>query len=207
MPANKPYVIGLTGGIGCGKSDAAAHLSSLGAVRVDADAISRALTAPGGAALEGIRRAFGDGVFLPDGALDRTKLADLVFPDEAARRALEGILHPMIQAKALEEIDQAQRDGAPVVVLEVPLLFETGMDVLCDEVWTVTAPHEVQLARVTARGLTVEQAEARIASQMSPQERARRARHVISTDRSPEKTRAELSDLYRQALKSAGRAG
>ena len=204
MLANKPYIIGLTGGIGCGKSEAAAFLKSLGAVHVDADGISRALTAENGEALPAIRAQFGDGVFDGDGALNRQALAEIVFHSELHRRALEGILHPMVQSRAWTEIERAGVQGEKVVVLDVPLLFETGMDVLCDETWTVTVSEETQLARIMARGLTLEDAQARIASQMTAQERNARATRVINTDRSIEKTQAELAALYQQVLKQLG---
>ena len=117
MPANKPYIIGLTGGIGCGKSEAAQYLESLGAAHLDADAVSRRLTAaPGaegdaaGAALPEIRRVFGDEVFRPDGTLDRAALGNRVFGDEAARRALEGILHPLVQRALLDQMERREHD-------------------------------------------------------------------------------------------------
>ena len=207
MPANKPYVVGLTGGIGCGKSEAASFLERLGAAHLDADAVSRTLTAaPGsapspltGAALPEIRRVFGDGVFREDGSLDRRALASVVFSDPAARRTLEGILHPLVQRAMLEGMDAARRAGAKVVILDVPLLFETGMDALCDETWTLVAGRETQIARVAARdGLPREAVEARIDSQLSSEARA------ISTERPVEKTRAELQQLYQAALKRAG---
>lgn len=201
MLANKPYVLGLTGGIGCGKSEAAKCLEGLGAVHVDADGISRSLTAPGGDALPAIREQFGDEVFASDGTLDRAALGRIVFDSAPHRRALEGILHPMIQNRMWQAIEQAGRQGAKVVVLDVPLLFETGMDVLCDEIWTVTADGETQLSRVTARGLTVEEAQARIASQMDAEERNAKANRVIRTDRSVERTQAELTSLYQQLIK------
>ena len=155
MLASKPYVIGLTGGIGCGKSEAAQYLKSLGAAHVDADAISRELTAEGGEALGEIRRVFGDAAFLPDGALDRASLGRLVFSNEPARRALGGTIHPRVQRDVLLAMDAAAEAGARVVILDVPLLFETGMDALCDETWTLYAPREMQISRVVSRdGLT-----------------------------------------------------
>ena len=199
--ANKPYILGLTGGIGCGKSEAANWLKGLGAAHVDADAISRSLTGIGGEALPAIREQFGDGVFTEDGALNRAALGEIVFESAPHRRALEGILHPMVQQRVWAEIEAAGERGDRVVVLDVPLLFETGMDVLCDEVWTVTSGSETQLARVMARGLTAEQAQARIDSQMPQEERNARAARVISTDRSIDRTQAELSSLYQQLLK------
>ena len=207
MPASKPYVIGLTGGIGSGKTDAAQYLESLGAARVDADAVSRALTGPGGEALDEIRRVFGDAAFHPDGALDRAVLGKLVFANEAARRALEGIMHPLVQRDMLLAMDAAAQAGAKVVVLDVPLLFETGMDALCDETWALYVEREKQIARVVFRdGLSREEAENRIDSQMPVDQRNTRATHVIDTDRPIERTRAELEQLYRAALKKADRA-
>ncbi len=204
MHANKPFILGLTGGIGCGKSEAAACLRSLGAAHVDADAISRALTAPGGEALPAIRERFGDGVFYPDGTLDRAALGQIVFDSAPHRRLLEGILHPLVQHRVLSEIQAAGERGDRVVVLDVPLLFETGMDVLCDETWAVTADAETQLIRVMSRGFTAEQAQARIDSQMSAEERSARATRTINTNRPIDRTQAELTSMYQQLLKRLG---
>lgn len=196
---DKAIRLGLTGGVGCGKSTAAAHLKALGAHVVDADEIARALTAEDGEALDAIRARFGDAVFGPDGALDRRLLGDRIFADVGERRALEAILHPAIQRKMLSEIDEADREGASVVVLDVPLLFETGFDALCDEVWVVTASREQQALRVMARDrLTRAEAEARILSQMPLAEKEARADRVISTGRPIDEVRAELKRLYRE---------
>ncbi|MBQ8506501.1 MAG: dephospho-CoA kinase [Clostridia bacterium] len=205
MPASKTFVLGITGGIGCGKSEAAKYLCSLGARHIDADEISRELTADGGAALGEIREIFGDGMFHPDGSLNRRALGDRIFGDTAAKRALEGVIHPLVQRRAMDEIEAANRDGVQVLVLDVPLLFETGMDVLCDECWAMSVRPEVQLERVQQRdGLSAEQAQARIASQMPMEERNSRAKRVINSDRPIEKTRAELASLYQQLLRRIG---
>lgn len=194
MRASRPYVLGLTGGMGCGKSEAARYLASLGAAHVDADAISRALTAPGGEALPAIRKTFGDAVFRADGTLDRSALAAVAFADPERKRALEAIIHPLVWRRAREAIAAAR---APVVVLDVPLLFESGMDALCDETWTMTAPEDVQIQRIRERdGLTEAQARARLRNQMTPAERAARAGRAIDSDRPMEDTRAELKRLY-----------
>ena len=204
MLANKPYVIGLTGGIGCGKSEAAKFLSTLGAAHLDADAISHELTEAGGAALPEIRRVFGEAAFNEDGSLDRASLGKLVFGSEPARRALEGIIHPLVQREMLTRMDAAARAGASVVILDVPLLFETGMDALCDETWTLYLPREKQVARVVTRdGLTREAAEARVDSQMAAEKRNALATHAVNTDQPIERTRAELESLYRAAVKKA----
>jgi len=205
VPASKTYVVGITGGIGCGKSEAAKYLCSLGAKHIDADAISRSLTADGGEALPEVRRVFGDEVFNEDGSLNRRALGDVVFASPAANRMLEGIIHPLVQRRAMDEIEAANAEGVKVTVLDVPLLFETGMDVLCDECWAMSASPEVQLERVIARdNLTDEQAAARIASQMSMEERNARAKRVINSDRPIEKTRSELASLYQQLLRRIG---
>lgn len=201
MLANKPYIIGLTGGIGCGKSEAAKCLKSLGAAHIDADGISRELTAPGGDALPAIREKFGDEVFCEDGTLDRAVLGRVVFASEPHRRMLEGIIHPLVQSRTLAEIEAAGARGDKVVILDVPLLYETGMDVLCDETWVVSAGPETQLSRVMQRGLTAEQAQARIDSQMPAEERNAKATRIINTDRPVERTQAELTNLYHQLIK------
>ena len=205
MPASKTYVVGLTGGIGCGKSEAAKFLAGLGAKHIDADAISRELTADGGEALPEIRRIFGDEVFFEDGRLNRRALGDVVFNSTGAMFALEGVIHPLVQRCAMDEIEAANRDGVKITILDVPLLFETGMDVLCDECWAMSAAPDVQLDRVCSRdSLTEEQALARIASQMSMEERNSRARRVINSDRPIEKTRSELYSLYQQLRRKLG---
>ena len=202
MPANRTYVLGLTGGTGCGKSEAAQFLCSLGAQVADADAISRALTAPEGAALPEIRRYFGDGVFSEDGSLNRRALGERIFHDPAAKAALEGAIHPRVRS-ALEEA--VRMSVARVTVLDVPLLFETGMEEICDEVWTMSADEETQIARVCARdGLSAEQVRARIAGQMSMAERNARADRVIDSRRPIEQTRAALRLYYGQLLEKIG---
>ena len=202
MPANRSYVVGLTGGTGCGKSEAARYLRSLGAQVADADAISRALTAPEGAALPEIRRYFGDGVFSEDGSLNRRALGERIFHDPAAKAALEGAIHPRVRS-ALEEA--VRTSVARVTVLDVPLLFETGMEEICDEVWTMSADEETQIARVCARdGLSAEQVRARIAGQMSMAERNARADRVIDSRRPIEQTRAALRLYYGQLLEKIG---
>ena len=205
MPVNKVYVVGLTGGTGCGKSEAARYLASLGANHVDADAISRACTARGGSAIPEIRRVFGEAVFLPDGELNRRALHELIFSSVAHKRALEGIIHPLVQRCAMDEIEAAGAQGYRVVVLDVPLLFETGMDVLCDETWTMSVDERTQVQRVCVRdGLSEDQARARISAQLPMEERNARANRVINSARPIEKTQAELGQLYQQLLRRIG---
>ena len=195
---NRPYVVGITGGIGCGKTAATDYLAGQGALVLDADVESRALTAENGEALPMIREKFGDAVFNEDGTLNRRALGEIVFASEEQRRALEGIIHPMVQHRIIQKIRQAEQDGVPFLFLSVPLLFETGMDALCDETWCLSLDPAEQLERVMERdGLSKAEAEARIESQMPVEEKTRRANVVIRTNRSIDATRAELSSLLR----------
>ncbi|MDR0896533.1 MAG: dephospho-CoA kinase [Oscillospiraceae bacterium] len=189
----RPYVVALTGGIATGKSTAAAVLRALGAPVLDADAISRALTAPGGAAAEAVLARFG--------TLDRRALAAIVFTDERARGDLNAIVHPLVTDALRQGIAEA---AAPVVVLDVPLLYEAGLDGLADEVWVTHVPEAEQIRRLHDRdGLEEAAARARINSQMPTAEKLRRADHGIDTIGAPEDTRACVKALYTQALKKA----
>ena len=176
-------VIGLTGGIACGKTTLADMLRRLGAVIIDADELSRSLTADGGEALPYIRQAFGDGVFQPSGSLDRRKLGAVVFGNEAARETLNGILHPMVYRRMEEELVKCRDLGVKVVVLDVPLLFETHGETLADLTLCAVAPEETQISRLKSRnGLSRAEALSRIRSQMPNEEKARRSDIVIDTN-------------------------
>ena len=193
--------IGLTGSIACGKSNVSAALRELGAAVVDGDLLSRELTAPGGPALPAIRKAFGDGVFLPDGTLNRRALGDVVFASDAARQRLDGLMQPLLRSLILRRMEEARAGGAKICVLDMPLLFEAGLDALCDTVWCVHLPREEQLRRLMARdGLTLPQAEARLRSQLSSDEKASRAQVVIDTSGSIDDTRAMIPALYAREL-------
>lgn len=198
MSANrKAYILGLTGGIASGKSEAAKHLSSLGAACIDADAISRAMTAPGGPLLPALREAFGDGIFDEDGSLNRRALADIVFADPMQRRLLDSVTHPAIQKAMMDDVERYEEEGKPLVVLNVPLLFETGMDALCDETWLISLDRDKQIERLMDRdGLTREQAVARIDSQMSLEDKESLATVIIDNRKSIEKLKSELTGLY-----------
>ncbi|QJR09310.1 Dephospho-CoA kinase [Usitatibacter rugosus] len=140
--------VGLTGGIGSGKSTVAERFERLGASLVDADEISRALTAPGGAAMPALRAAFGRGLVAADGALDRRAMRELAFTDPGARARLEAILHPLVRA----ESDRARAGaGGHYVMMIVPLLFETGGQARVDRTLVVDAPEETQVERVVRR--------------------------------------------------------
>lgn len=151
-----PYVIGLTGGIGSGKSTVAALLATRGADVVDADAIARACTAPGGAAIEDIRRGLGASFIAPDGGLDRARMRAQAFQDADLRTRLEAIVHPIVRA-SIEEAMRSTR--AQVVVLDIPLLVESShWRDLVDAVWVVDCEPATQVARVMARSGWTEQA-------------------------------------------------
>ena len=194
--------IGLTGSIACGKSTVSQYLRQKGCFIVDADAISRALTADGGAALPEIRRVFGDDVF-SGASLDRAKLGQLVFADAQKRESLNAILHPMILSEIRRQLDRLDAPGQ-IVVGDVPLLFECGMASMFDTVWVVRAARETQIQRLFERdGLSREQAERRIDSQMPPDEKIRRANAVIDTDGSIEQTHRQVDALLEAAVSGA----
>lgn len=189
--------VGLTGGIACGKSTVAAYLRAMGAAVIDADQISRELTAPKGEALPALWQAFGGEIFHRDGTLDRSKLAQRVFSDEKERLRLEQALHPLIEQRMRKEINKLSANGVAVAVLDIPLLYETGMEGLVDCVLCVSAPREVQMARLWARdGLDRHQAEARIASQWPTERKTALADYVLNTARPEAEVRAETARLY-----------
>ena len=193
--------IGLTGSIACGKSNVSAALRDLGAAVVDGDLLSRELTAPGGKALPAIRRAFGGGVFHGDGTLNRRALGDMVFASGEARTRLDSLMQPLLRSLILRRMEEARAGGAKICVLDMPLLYEAGLDALCDTVWCVHLPRDEQIRRLMARdGLTLPQAEARLRSQLSSDEKAARARVVIDTSGSIDETRAMIPALYAREL-------
>lgn len=188
--------LGLTGGIGSGKSTVAAELQRLGATIIDADALSRASTARGGSAIAAIRAAFGDAFITTDGALDRDRMRTLVFAQPEARARLEAIIHPLVRA----EIEQRAHAVPPgqVAVLDLPLLVESGnWRQRVDVVWVVDCSPEVQIQRVMRRnGWPRAQVEAVLASQATSAERRAVADTVISNDGS---ALAPLLQQVRQA--------
>lgn len=194
------HIIGLTGSIACGKSTASARLRELGAVIIDADAISRALTQDGGRALPAVRKRFGDGVFNGN-SLNRRALGAIVFSDAQAKADLEKLLHPMIFEDMRAQLNAARESGAKIAVLDVPLLFESGMDVLCDEIFCVWTDEETQLARLMERDhLSKADALARIHSQMPQAMKLEKSDVHIDTSGPIEETRARIDALYADTL-------
>jgi dephospho-CoA kinase len=199
MTQNRPYIIGLTGGIASGKSTLSRALLDMGAHVIDADKISHELTIVDGVALPAIREAFGDRVFTEE-ALDRRALGDMVFADAAALDRLNGIMRPLIQAEMLRQIDSLS--DQPALILDVPLLYEAGLDKLCDEVWCAWVPRWQQLRRLMRRdGLSLRQALQRVNSQMPGREKARRANHVINTSGTKAQSAAIARKLWLSALR------
>lgn len=195
MSAQRPYVVGLTGGIGSGKSAAADEFARLGATLVDTDLIAHRLTGPGGAAVAAIQRLFGDGFVLPSGAMDRKRMRERVFADTAARKSLEGVLHPLIRDESERQIAAA---GGPYVVHVVPLLVESGhYRRRVDRILVVDCPEATQLARVRARsGLSADEAQAIVRSQASRAERLAAADDVIDNGGTLEDLRKQVAVLH-----------
>jgi len=198
------FTVGLTGGIGSGKSTVADCFAALGVPVIDTDVLARDLTAPGGAALDAIRAAFGDAVMQADRSLDRAALRRRVFADAGARRQLEAILHPRIRQAV--ELKLAALI-APYALVVIPLLVETGgyRDLL-NRVLVVDCPEELQIARVVARsGLTPDEVKAILAAQAGRAERLAAADDVIVNAASPEPLPAQVATLHQhyQLLASA----
>jgi dephospho-CoA kinase len=211
QPGSEPRTTGralavaLTGGIGSGKSAVADLFAGHGVTVIDADAISHALTAPGGAALTPIRAAFGAEVFRADGSLDRAVLRERVFDDAAARRRLEGILHPMIRARMQASL---AADAGPYALLAIPLLVETGQTGLADRVLVVDAPAALRIERVVRRsGLTPEAVRRIMASQASREERLAVADDVIDNSGCLDDLRPKVRALHARYLERAAAAG
>jgi dephospho-CoA kinase len=180
--------IGLTGGIGSGKSTVSALLADRGAVVIDADRIAREVVEAGTPGLAAVVEAFGERVLRDDGSLDRPALAGIVFADPEARKMLDGIVHPLVRARAAE-LAGAAPDGS-VVVHDVPLLVETGQAASYDVVLVVQADPEVRVRRLVQRGLSEEDARARIAAQATDEQRRAVADVVLDNDGTP----AELGE-------------
>ena len=155
--------IGLTGGIGSGKSTVAAMFAKLGAIVIDADAISRELVEPGQPALHALVDEFGDGIIAPDGSLRRSELASIAFQDRTATERLNAIMHPLIRAESERRLAEAASSG--VVLYDMPLLFETDQVKLVDVVVVVDVPEVVQVKRAVGRGLDEEDVRRRRSSE------------------------------------------
>jgi dephospho-CoA kinase len=193
--------IGLTGGIGSGKSTVAGLLAARGARIVDADRIAREVVERGTPGLEAVVAAFGDGVLTPEGALDRPALAAVVFADPDARRRLDGIVHPLVRARAGELVAAAPPDA--VVVQDVPLLVETGQAGSYDLVLVVQADLDTRVRRLVGRGLSEDDARARIAAQATDEQRRAVADVVLDNSGSVEDLEAQVDRFWRERVAPA----
>ncbi|NLM52228.1 MAG: dephospho-CoA kinase [Firmicutes bacterium] len=194
-------VIGLTGGIATGKSTVAAYFEQLGAFRIDTDELARLVVEPGRPAVAEIARRFGREVIDEKGALKRQKLADVVFKDEKKRKELESIVHPRIREMVMLKLEEARKLGYSIVLIEVPLLFETDFHKFVDYIVVVATTSEIQVARLKERNaLTTEEAWLRINAQMPLAEKIKRAHFVIDNSGSLVETKRQVEEIW-QILK------
>lgn len=191
--------VGLTGGIAAGKSVVARTLVDCGAVLIDADALAREVVAPGTDGLAAVVDAFGPGILAPDGSLDRAALAAVIFGDEDRRKVLNGIIHPLVRARAAQLAAEAPADA--ILVQDIPLLVETGQASSFDFVLVVEAPEDVRLDRmVRDRGMEPDAARARIAAQATAEQRAAAADVVLHNTGTPEELAAAVRRLWETRL-------
>lgn len=184
------YLIGLTGGIGCGKSTVAAILAELGVMVIDADWVYRDLIAGSGELREAIADAFGEAVLAPEGTIDRRALGTIVFADPAALARLESITHPVVERHVLSRLGDV---APPLAVVEAIKLLEAGWDKRCDAVWVVTCTPAQQVERLRgSRGLSLADIAARVQNQMSPAQMIDRADVVIDNSGDLEATRRQV---------------
>jgi dephospho-CoA kinase len=191
--------VGLTGGIGAGKSTVAARLAELGAVVIDADRVAREVVEPGTPGLAAVVEAFGESVLSPDGSLDRPALGRVVFGEDDRRRTLNGILHPLIAARTGELMTQVPPDA--VVVHDVPLLVEGGLETAYHLVIVVHAPERMRVARIVAdRGMSEADAWARVRAQASDEERRAAADVWIDNSGTREATIAQVDECWHERI-------
>jgi len=195
-------IIGLTGGIACGKSTVSKALRALGACIIDADALAHELSQPNQALFNAYVQRFGMAIVTPGGTLDRAAIARLIFTDPTMRAEVEQISHPLIRRAVEERLRMAEKEQKRAAVLDVPLLFEAGWDALADEVWVVALPPEEQLTRLLARDKTMSEGEARarIAAQMPLAEKCARADVVIDNSGTKEETRDYVGKLWEERI-------
>ena len=207
IPVRPPLLVGLTGGIGSGKTTVANLFATRGVPLIDTDLIAHSLTTPGGAAMPAIEREFGASVIAPDGRLDRAAMRALAFADPDARRRLEAILHPMIGEETNRQIAAAA--GSPYAIVVIPLLVEGGRwRTRLERVLVVDCPVEVQIERVMQRsGLERAQVEAIIQVQATRAQRLAAANEVIDNGASPEGLDEQVDLLHRRYLARAAQAG
>ncbi len=206
MASERPYLVGLTGSIGMGKSETARMFAKLGVPIYDADAAVHALYEPGGAAVAKIAEAFPGCVM--NGRVDRVKLASQLSGDKDALARLEAIVHPLVASDQRAFIDEAMAKGAQLVVLDIPLLFETGGEARMDAVVVVSAPQDVQRARVLARdGMTPDRLEGILARQMPDAEKRAKAHFVVETDKGLDHAFAQVKKIVAELNQRRAKQG
>ncbi|MGC5012847.1 dephospho-CoA kinase [Streptosporangium sp. DT93] len=189
------FKVGLTGGIGSGKSEVSKRLAARGAMVIDADKIAREVVEPGTSGLARVVGVFGSGILREDGSLDREKLGSIVFADSEKLASLNAIVHPLVGARIAELQEKAPTGG--IVVYDVPLLAENGLAGMYEIVVVVDAPDEVRLTRLLdLRGMTEQDARARIAAQATREERLKIADIVVRNDGTLEELEARMDDLW-----------
>lgn len=199
------HVFGLTGGLGSGKSTVAARLTARGLPVVDADVLSRQAVLPGSPALQAIAESFGPDVLSAEGSLDRRRLGELVFSQDAARARLEAILHPRIHALSEQAFGELEARGELLGCYEVPLLFEVGLEASLRPIVVVTAPEATRLERVMVRDNTSrEQASNRMRAQLPLEDKAARADHVIDNGGPTRSTLEQTDRVLAEICRSFG---
>lgn len=183
ITSDNTILVGVTGGIASGKSTVSRQLAAAGLAVVDADQVARQVVEPGTSGLQQVVNTFGSGVLLPNGKLDRHGLGRRIFNDDGKRRQLNQILQPIIRGAIGDEVNQLRREGQRIIVLDLPLLFETGYAKDCDRILVVTIKPDLQLQRLMARnGYSQEEAQARIDAQFPLTAKAARADYVINNN-------------------------
>jgi len=192
------WVLGLTGGIGSGKSAVSAIFEELGIQVVDADIVAREVVEPGSVGLTKITAHFGDEILTRNGTLDRAKLRAIIFADESQKQWLNNLLHPLIRESMLSQLKQATSN---YVILVAPLLFENGLEKYCNHTLLIDVPVDVQITRTTARdNVSVELAKQIIASQMSRADKQQKAGDILDNNRPLEEVKTDVQKLHEKYL-------
>lgn len=194
-------ILGLTGGIATGKSTVTSMLRERGIPVIDADQIAREVVEPGKPAYEAIVRYFGRDILLADGQIDRKKLGEIVFSDEAKRQKLNAIVHPEVRRVMREEAEAAEQNGARIVFMDIPLLYESKLTHMVEKVVVVYAPPSMQLARMMERDeLEEEQAYKRLRAQFPIEQKVQEADFLIDNSQSREQTERQVEELLAKIL-------
>ncbi len=202
---SRARIVGLTGGIGSGKSTVSGFAREMGVPVIDADILAREVLEPEGEAFGEVVDEFGEGILDDTGRLDRAALASVVFSDPAARLRLEELTHPHIVARMRRRVEELSAQGENLVILDVPLLYEAGLEEMCDEVWVVFAPESQRIERLELRdGAGMEDIRRRMDAQIPLCDKVERADVVVDNSGSPGETRSRVRDLLRSALCAGG---